>query len=733
MTLATGLLLVSGTASLSAYPLSLEQRQRFERYLPRTFPKLEARDPVHIVVLGDSVTGGYTPLPSAWESLNPLFSYTGVFLGELAREFFYPGGLRLINPPTQGTAKLSPYLGDEITLENLTEIDGTALDGLRRVLSDAFVHDPDLLIVQYGIYDAFGEVSIDVYRRALQEIADEAGRRSVDLILLGPGMVRHGYGPMDWGVTRPFASTAREVALSNGVLFMDAGQHLSRFGGGVDPKTEASAAMDMIGSRLGRMFHFGPELDHLERVHPSRRANEYLGEALFDELKNGTPNSDFTYAGVANFTPEGTVEVVLAIHNQSEEIKQGTVGALSVSGCLVPLEEAARRFSVPPQATTQVSFRYRRPIVGQARDGSDVLFPIEAADEFGRFSFLLEDTVRSELVDLPLRIGPITAVWRSRQILNVTDRLRIEWDLVNGSDKAVSGTFQVGLGDQIGDPTPFTVPPLGTKRIFSLFDFATEGTAPSFQREIWIQTDVDGLVTRFYRELEASRDLVLGEEIPLKAWDAYVNIPPAGDPTARTRGTGDVRAYFEANQEALYAVATLSGVAIPSLGDQAAVRARIFLDARPMDEVRSFGAVRPIEIYAKAEGGVGIAPSVPLGAFGNRYDLVLPPKGIASALSRDARGDAVFEIRIPRTYLHRHEWNLDSPDSLLGVRLEIGVADDRADSADPFPKHRSYVSNSPTFAFEDRIIRGFDERDARSLTSLRLSRQPVRSWTVRIY
>ena len=61
--IATGLVFVF-TANSFAYPLTLEQRKRFKRYLPGTFPKLEAKEPVHFVVLGDSVTGAvsYTHL-----------------------------------------------------------------------------------------------------------------------------------------------------------------------------------------------------------------------------------------------------------------------------------------------------------------------------------------------------------------------------------------------------------------------------------------------------------------------------------------------------------------------------------------------------------------------------------------------------------------------------------------------------------------------------------------------
>ena len=154
--LCLGLLFAIAVGEVAAYPLTLEQRERLKQYLPRSFPMLEGREPVHVVALGDDVMGGFTPLPTAWESNNPLFSYPGVFLGKVAREFFYPGGVRLLNPPQGGTAKLTDYLGDEITFENLTIIDGTALDGLRRAHTDAFLHNPDLVLVQFGIYDAFG-------------------------------------------------------------------------------------------------------------------------------------------------------------------------------------------------------------------------------------------------------------------------------------------------------------------------------------------------------------------------------------------------------------------------------------------------------------------------------------------------------------------------------------------------------------------------------------------------
>jgi hypothetical protein len=113
--------------------------------------------------------------------------------------------------------------------------------------------------------------------------------------------------------------------------------------------------------------------------------------------------------------------------------------------------------------------------------------------------------------------------------------------------------------------------------------------------------------------------------------------------------------------------------------------------------------------------------------------MILSPKGITSVLKTEPSGARLLEIRVPRTYFHRHDWALDSVDSLLGVRLELTVADPAADAVAPFPSANRYESNSATFAYEGRIVQGFHENDARSLMTLRLSRQPVNSWSVRVY
>lgn len=726
-----GLVLVFGIANVFGYPLTLDQRERFKRYIPRSFAKLEAGDPVHVVAIGDGVIGGITPLPAAWESGNPLFSYTGMFLTRLAREFFYTGGVELLNPPEGGSAKISPYLGNEITLENLTIPDGNALDGLRSATTDVFVHDPDMLLVQYGIYDSFGYLSIDSYQRAIQEIIDAAKRSNTDVVIFSPTLVNFGEGAMEWGITRPYATAAREVAALNGVLFIDLGAHLARLGGGIDPASEPQAGMQVIGDKLTGIFKFGPDLQTRERIHPARKANEYLGEVIFDDLKNGARQSAFTYAAVAAYENNSKINVTVAITNQSDQPHEGSIGALAVGSAIVPVD-IAQRFKVEPGKTTQLLFRYKRPIVGKARDGSDLFYPVAASDELGRFSFVLEDTIGSELVDIPVRVGPVTALWKSRHYINVSNKLRIEWDLVSGYDKPVSGTFQVGMGEKVGPPTPFSVSPLGTKTVFSIFDFEG-GNEAQIQKDVWIQVEADGRIVRFTREMEAIKDIVLGEPIAMKPWADYANARPAGTVDAKQRPEGKATWLFDADENALYAIARLERLRIPDMGDKAAIQVRLFLDARSSDAIRSFGAVEPLEVYTKASDGPGVTSPIQLGSFGSGYNMLLSEKGVTSTLDTAEDGAKLLTIRIPRTYLHAHEWELGSIDSVLGFRAELTLADSLPDATEPFPARNRYETSSPSFAFDNRPILGFHENDARALSTLRLSRTPVSSWSVRIY
>lgn len=725
--------LLPETSSAQVYPLTLEQRERLKRYIPRTFIKLEARDPVHVVLLGDSVMGGHTPLASAWEKGNPLFTYPGTFLTLLAKEFFYPGGVRLINPPVGGSGKLVEFLGDEITFENLAGGSATAFDGLRHSLSDAFVNEPDLVLIQYGVYDGIEHVPLEAYRRALQESVAAAKTALADVVVLGPTAVRQGGGAMDWGTARPCAMVAKEVADDNEVMFVDLGKLLAEWPGGTLPDTHPLASMEIIGDRMGKIFDFGPKLRRPENIHPGKRAHDYLGQAIFDEFNYGPRFSDFTFGGAAVFGKEGEVRVAVSVRNQTKENKKGTLGALAVGDCLVP-RDPAQRFEVAPGESVRMEFAYHREAVGETRDGAPLHHPLETDAGKVHFPFVVEDMFRAEFVNLPLRVEPVSLSWKSLGLADVTDQVGLKWELVNGSDQAVSGTYQIGMGRAVSDATPFSLSPLGTRTFGANFDFDPPAGVDQFQEDLWIEVEVDGRRIRFDREMEATRDLALGETMALRSWSDYIAAPPAGSGAATRRPVGRASARFEADGDGLLLVADMVGITIPDLGTEAALLCELALDARPVGEARSFGAVKPLKIYTRGGDGPGLVKNLEIGSFGNGYDMVLDPRGVQSVLKTE-EGVRRLEVRIPRSYFHRHEWTVDEGFSLLGFKLDLVAADPNGGKSESqrFPDRNRFTTHSPTIYHEGNLIRGFHPSDARGLTTLRLNHQPASSWSVRVY
>ncbi|MDF1754989.1 MAG: SGNH/GDSL hydrolase family protein [Verrucomicrobiales bacterium] len=710
-------------------PMTLEQRYRLKKYLGNTFAKLEGRDPVHVVLIGDGNIGAYSPDGKEFISGDALRGFAGVFLNKLASEFFYTGGIRFLNPPEGGNHKLNKFLGPEIRFENLAQPNSSVLQGLQRVKSDAFLNEPDLILVQYGCTDAIDHMSIFTYRRALHNLLQECAKNGTDVILLGPTPVNRGGGAMDWGASRPYVTAAQGMAKAHDVMFIDTGKFLARAGGAADPNADPMAGTALIGDKLKRLF-FVPDRDSRinEIQHLNAKAHDDLGKSVFHELLHGPVASDFTAVGEAVFGEKGMVRVVISIRNQAGVTKSGILGALSVGG-LRPVEPA-QRYSIDPGKTQDLTFDYVRPVVGKSESRSDIVYPLEIDDESIRFPFLIEDGEKSEFLDLPLRVGPISINWKSQQFINITNQLKVEWEFVSGSDRPVNGTYRLSMGGGIDQPRPFNLSPLSRKRASTNLRFGAPQGVDCFQTDVTLEVEINGQPYRFGREIEASRDLALGEKV-IMASSNYLNA--AAGKSSVLRGNWSPTVHFDAvvNEEdprksGLYAVVDLNGLEIPDLGNNAAIRASLTIDGRSAGRARDFGAVSPLLVYFKGSGGNGYIPQIPIGAFGEGYNMSIPSSGISSWLKNNQ-----IQIKVPQSYLDLHDWNIGG-DSLMGVHLEVSVADP-ANPDMPFPLSRTFSTHSPKLMYKNEAIRSMARHDAQSLTTLRFSRQPVNSWSVRVY
>ncbi len=722
-----------------AYPPTLEQRLRLQTYLPQTFIKLESRDPVHVVALGDGNLQGYTLDPAERASGDALSSFSGVFLHKLAQEFFYTGGVRQLNAPSGVRAKVDESKGPEIWLETLASPGQKILTGLQRVRADAFLHKPDLIIIQYGMADALDRTSMFSFRLTLYRLLEECRQQNTDVILLGPTPINKGSGAMEWGITRPYAAAVEGMAQAQNLLYLDPGNILiGPWGGAADPQAAPLAGTAVIGDRLRRMFFIsGAANPNSGDRYLNQRAHEHLGSSLFYQLIDGVPKSDFVLAGTATLNAQGEVEVAVSMRNVSKAQKSGIVGAMTIGGLRPKI--AAQRYDVAPNQSASLSFTYGRPSVGKSAENKDVLYPLELNDESIRFPFVVEDGQKSEFLELPLRLRPVSIAWKSPQHIDVSQQIALQWDFVNGTDKAIQGTYKVGIGSAISEARGFSVAALSKDGASAILPLEVPGNTGCFQNHLFVEVSVGGASYRFTREFEASRDLVLGEKTLLSAAKTYA----AGPSTPRSVQPGgwNPSVYFDAlskksgNADAgLYAVVDLSGLQLPATrGDSPALRVELTIDARnsPDGDVRQgrardYGVVSPITIDFPSSGGKGKVYSIPVGAFGDNQNLSYPSSGIGAVLR-----DQKVQLRVPKAFLNQHDWSMDEG-SIMGVGVTVSIADPSQPGA-PFTIDRSYQLNSPTLYYQNEAVRGMSEQDARSLSTLRFSRTPVDTWSVRIY
>ena len=706
------------------YPLTLEQRERLKRYIPRTFARLEARKPVNIVALGDSVTWMYT---RDEENGNFLLSYLSIFGDQLSREFFYPGGIRVVNPQKGKPEKYKPHLGEEIWIENLAIPGRCALDSLQRITTDALLHQPDLMVIDFGINDSVRGYSLDSYRKSLKRCIDICKTNGTEVILLAPNLIQGSPGPINWGRTRPFATVARELAVEEGIMFIDLGKIVARsggpvpFGGGSDPKL----AFSMFSDRLSQIFDFDLRTGPPETLHPNEATHRLMGMGLFDEMFNGPPQSLFSLNGSARFETDEKVVIEISLRNQSGKPRKGFIGPMSMGDFIFPVE-GPQSFELKPRENRQFVFEYARGV--QDKETGDFFFS-EVADPNIRVSFFVIDEEQSELIDLVTRLQPVSVVWSPLEFRNVSDKLNVEWQFVNGTGKLVRGTYKLGFGGAASKEVAFSLQPLAAADYSAAIPFRPPDDVIRMKQDLFVEVTVEGKSFRFLRELEATRDMVLGQKYRLSTFAEHTK---AGASSKQNLAPGEkgITIRFEADPQAFFVIYDLHQLTILSDTAGSPLIADLSLDARPAGECGTLGFVDYLRVAAKAEDHSERVGKLALGIFGDGYDRKIDPAGVSTRFETRPEGTRRIEIRIPREYLYRHDWQLGNPNSILGVNVNISLA-----AIDPetgrvgLPFDQRYVITAPTRGNGATMY----YRDARGFAVLRLTNQPVNTWSAHLY
>lgn len=693
------------------------QRERLKVFIPRTFRKLETRDRVHIVALGDSVTRVYTPVAATNEDF--IEGYVAKFGGLLAKRFFYPGGVRMVNAPKGRKEKVDEHLGREIQVENLAVGGRTAVDALQFLTTTAFLNDPDLVLVNYGINDAVQAVSLDAYRRSLVQVVKECQSRGVDVIVMAPNLIRMPERKVEWGLTRPYATVAEEVAAEHQVLFMDFGKFTATFGGAVPANYESEAAVTQVTDRLRTLFHFESGQPD-DTLHPNHGAQKAMGSALYEQLVNGLGEPSYQVTARARARGEEVV-VTLAVKNLTEEERQAHLCALPL-GRWLETETPYHSFHLAPGRRTELEIVYKAS--GSGAGGLNVR--TDVGDGLARFSYLISDDTHTELQDSVTRLDPIAVDWVSKAMTDMTDSVQIQWTFMNGTKEALKGNYTFYFGEEKADGT-FELPPVGSAQYYVSFDPKFPEKLLRKKYPVRLEVAVNGQKLVYKRELEATRDIALGQRVSLQTQADYEKSKQGETGEA---GQNDVSLKVDADENWLYFTAQLAGQVLQEVTDKPedppfAVVAELRLDARPTAECRTFGYVDFVRLKSGAADGPGFAERLPVAAFGNGYDQLLDPLGFPTELKSNADGTKRLEFRVPWSYLYRHEKKLGQSDGILGLGLHLRLPSPGEKGVQFLPE-RTWILNDS----------GLYPRDARGLVTLRLVEKPdglLPTWSARLY
>ncbi len=705
---------IAAITPASAYPLTRDQEERLRKFIPRTFDKLSRRESVHIIGLGDSVTEFYAHSDQSYDALR---AYYGRFAHRLEREFFYTGGVRVVNPKGGTPEKHHDHRGPELTIQSMARGGRVALHALQRLTTDAFLYEPDLIIINYGINDALTQFPLEGYRKALEESVGLCKSKGVEVILMGCSAVLRSSGPTGIGMTRPYVSAARDVAREHGVLFADLGKAMVA-GPGSEPGIEARLAIQKAVANVKAHFDHGPGVE--DSLHPRESTHAMLGDALFDVLLNGEPVEEYALAGTCRQRGEGKFLVEFELLNRGSQPRIGYLCALNCGGWLAA-DNPYREFEIPAGESRKFEVEYA------LRESPD--YPAQSA--FERLPadatalpvpVLISDAEKTQLLELRAEKRPVAMVWKTGLQDEVRGIFSVGCTLVNTDESAVKGSYQVTWREQKIDGE-FSLDAGQSKAMEFTFTLPSKDSVFRLRNSLNAALSIAGAQYLYKREIEATRNLSLKDKVSMARFDRYR--PNAG--AEEYTSTGE-RVAFQAlaDEKALYLLFDLPKGMRLIEGPEGGVAAiaEITIDARPAKQRRKFGFVERIKVEWGAVDGRGTVKGIKEANFGDGYDRLLDPAGITAELTTTPEGRRRFSVVIPRQYFYLHEWRLENPNSMLGLAAKIGfLAPGVGDRPPAFATGTRYVLS------ENRL----GAVDPRSLTALELSNIGTDRWSVRLY
>lgn len=692
-----------------AYPLTQVQRERLTRYVPKALEKLERRQPVHVVVVGEGVSRMVTRDERSQDMLS---SMHGHFLAGFEAEFYYTGGVRLVNPIGAHPSKNRAHKGEEITFEQFTEPAGTVLSALRQMSGRALLNPADLVLIQAGVNDAREGMLLETFGNALEKAAVQARESGAEVILVGPTLTYEPGAPTGWGATRAYAAEVRQVAEKLGLMFLDPAIDLARTRPIPDDGSPGERAGQISEAIALDLFDYGPGVKETVLMNPE--AHRRAGRGMFQQFLNGLPEAGWSVQGQGNLVRPRELEVDLEVANSGDRERIGVLMALDIGSswrATVPAFE----LRCAPGEKKKFRILYRQRIV--SGEGENAAY---AAWQFpdGKLDcpLLISDLYTTSLLDLAGDLGPVKVEWDFAPQQGRKGNFPLKFSLHNPGKNPVKGNYELAYANQRAR-VGFELEPAQTK------EFSNQCALPK-EKEQWgnkqpVVLTVDTPAGKFIeeREVEAIRNLRLGESRPLAKAAELIDATGPLQSDGRTSLTAAVDADF------LRINFDLGTVELQTVPGKPSLLLEISLDGRPSGESGAPGFVEPVQVQFSEGDGPGKVPSIGDAAFGDGYSKQLSPLGVFAELKTGSGGRRKAEVSIPKIYLYRHEWQVDDPESRIGLLARVSFARRGGGGGSSYPVEARWMNAGSPLSRED----------ASALPQLELTTGESNAWSVRLY
>jgi hypothetical protein len=677
-----------------SFELTEAQRARLAKFLPHALDRLDQREPMHMVALGDSVTRFISHDEHDGDTH---LAYEGVFAKELAKLFFYTGGVRDIKPAKGQPAKPDESAGPEITVENMGLGGRVSMHALARTTTDGFANRPSIMTIEYGINDSYGAIPLHEYLQAYEDSAALAPANGCDVIFLGPSTIL-GRGSELHSLARTlyYSSALRDLAAKLGVFYFDLAT-VTTMGSSVDPKASDEEVIAAYNAELAKEYHTH-STGEIDTLHPSPQGQRAMGLAVYEALLK-EPVPKYRIGGFATLDGKGGFDLEFKVKNLSEDDVDGRV-------ILPPF----RGFK-PTQSAVPFQLRAGKGQVLNANyksEGGGTNYKIESSEPVLRVPLIIADEERCVATTVVTAIGPVAPVWRAGAFDELRDAVKGEFAVATpaGTDPA-SGAYSISwLGEtnrgnyKTGSPVRFSFPLPGAAT------WRAKGA-------LVLELQSGEQKYRFERGLEVSRNIGLSQAVPMAREDQYKE----GGGASRSDVT--FRASANAN-----GITFIHEIATPlrKLGGKAPYYLELQIDARPYGKRRHFGFADFVRFIPLEDGGVKVSSLRPA-LFGNGYAKKLDSSAIKTSRKLLPGGGETLTVTIPRRFFYLHEWALGNGNSLLGINSRVFVQGPSATDEEPYQPDGDYMLVHP------RMTRF----NTQSLGILELSTKPTKRWSSRLY